>query len=100
MPGVDTDAGQPFDDDGPVWPDEAQESAMRAEVAERGETLASRAAREAAETAAEEATEKKNLPSLDDLIERIPAEVRETLEDLFRAKFVKVVRTPKKALKS
>jgi hypothetical protein len=89
-----------FDDEGPVWPDESAESAMRAEVAERGETLSSKAAREAAEAAAEEAAEKKNLPELDVLIERIPPEVRDTLEDLFRAKFVKVARTPKKALKA
>lgn len=88
-----------FDEEGPVWPDEAAESAMRAEVTERGETLNSKAARELAEAAAEAAAEKKNLPKLDDLINRIPADVRDTLEDLFRAKFVKVARTPKKALK-
>ena len=88
-----------FDDEGPVWPDEAAESAMRAEVTSRGETLNSKAAREAAEAAAEAAAEKKNLPKLDALVERIPAEVRDTLEELFRVKFVKVARTPKKALK-
>jgi hypothetical protein len=88
-----------FDEEGPVWPDEAAESAMRAEVAGRGETLNSKAAREAAAAAAEAAAEKKNLPKLDDLIDRIPAEVRETLEELFRAKFVKVARAPNKALK-
>ena len=93
-------AGAPvFDDEGPVWPDEAAESAMRAEVTSRGETLNSKAAREAAEAAAEAAAEKKNLPKLDALVERIPAEVRDTLEELFRVKFVKVARTPKKALK-
>jgi hypothetical protein len=32
------------------------------------------------------------LPSLDSLVSRIPAEVRETLEDLFRAKFTVVRR--------
>jgi hypothetical protein len=88
-----------FDEEGPVWPDEAAESAMRAEVTERGETLNSKAARELAEAAAEAAAEKKNLPKLDDLVSRIPADVRDTLEDLFRVKFVKVARTPKKALK-
>ena len=88
-----------FDEEGPVWPDEASESAMRVEVTERGETLNSKAARELAEAAAEAAAEKKGLPSLDALVERIPADVRETLEDLFRVKFVKVARTPKKALK-
>ena len=90
----------PFDDDGPVWPDAASESAMRVEVAERGETLTSKAAREAAEAAAEAAAEKKNLPKLDDLVNRIPADVLDTLEDLFRVKFMKVARAPKKALKS
>lgn len=100
IPGVAAgDAGSAFDDDGPVWPDEAQESQMRAEAVERGETLSSRAAREAAEAQAEAAAEKQNLPTLDELIERIPADVRETLEDLFRVKFVKVTRVPKKALK-
>ncbi|HEY9249150.1 MAG TPA: hypothetical protein VIO38_08465, partial [Rariglobus sp.] len=92
-------AAAPFDDEGPAWPDEAQESGMRAEAAERGETLSSKAAREAAEAAAEAAAEKRNLPPLDDLINRIPADVRDTLEDLFRAKFIKVARVPKKALK-
>lgn len=95
-----TEAGEvPFDEDGPVWPDEAAESAMRSEVADRGDTLSSKAAREAAEAAAEAAAEKRNLPALDELIGRIPAEVRDTLEDLFRVKFVKVARVPKKALK-
>lgn len=88
-----------YDADGPSWPDESAESAMRAEVASRGETLTSRAAREAAEAAAEEAAEKRDLPKLDDLIGRIPADVRDNLEDLFRVKFVKVARTPKKSLK-
>lgn len=100
LPGVGgADGGSAFDDDGPTWPDEAQESEMRAAAVDRGETLSSRAAREAAEAAAEAAAEKSNLPSLDALIDRIPAEVRDTLEDLFRAKFVKVARVPKKALK-
>lgn len=88
-----------FDEEGPVWPDEAAESAIRAEVVERGETLNSKAARERAEAAAEAAAEKKNLPPLDELVGRIPAEVRDALEDLFRVKFVKVARTPRKALK-
>lgn len=39
-------------------------------------------------------------PPLDDMIERIPPLVRETLEELFRARFVKVVRVPKSALAS
>lgn len=89
-----------FDEEGPVWPDAATESAMRAEVAERGETLTAKAARELAEAAAEAEAEKKGLPQLDALIEKIPPGVRETLDEMFRAKFVKVRRVPAKALKS
>jgi hypothetical protein len=93
-------AGAPtFDEEGPVWPDAAAESEIRAEVAGRGETLNSKAARELAEAAAEAAAEKKGLPSLDALVERIPTDVLDTLEDLFRVKFVKVARVPKKVLK-
>ncbi len=46
-----------------------------------------------------EETAAKNLPPLDELVKRLPPEVREAVDDLFRAKFVRVVRVPKKALK-
>jgi hypothetical protein len=38
------------------------------------------------------------LPALDTLVHRIPAEVREALEDLFRAKFTAVRRVPARFL--
>ncbi|WP_438482405.1 hypothetical protein [Oleiharenicola lentus] len=44
--------------------------------------------------------EKGELPPMDDLIKRIPLAARETLEDLFRARFVTVKRIPKSALKN
>ena len=47
-----------------------------------------------------EETDAKPLPPLSELVERIPAEVREALDDLFRARFVAVKRVPKRALKS
>lgn len=37
------------------------------------------------------------LPKLDDLVARIPAPVRETLDELFRAKFIAVRRYPGKS---
>jgi hypothetical protein len=40
------------------------------------------------------------LPSLDELVKRIPADVRETLDDLFRVKFVSVKRISPSSLKS
>jgi hypothetical protein len=57
-----------------------------------------RVAREPEEN--EEAAETGGLPKLDELVERIPAGVREAMEDLFRARFVAVKRVPRKALKS
>jgi hypothetical protein len=72
------------------------ESAFRAEARARGESVAptSRPA-----TAAEP-IDTQPLPPLEQLVERIPAEVREALDDLFRAKFVTVRRVPDKALKT
>jgi hypothetical protein len=82
--------------EGPNWPDASAEAAFLAEAKDRGETVAPAKAK--AEIADE--TDAKALPALDALVQRIPAEVRDTLEDLFRAKFVRVQRVPKKALKA
>jgi hypothetical protein len=76
-----------------VWSDEAAESAFRAEARERGETIATKAP-----AAALEEGDPKNLPPLENLVKRLSPELRETLDDLFRAKFVAVRRIPKKAL--
>jgi hypothetical protein len=81
-----------------VWNDEAAESAFRAEARERGEPVSTPAAKNRA--ASGEENDSKNLPPLDDLVQRIPPEVRETLDDLFRARFTTVRRVAKKALKS
>jgi hypothetical protein len=78
------------------WPDESAESAFLAEARERGEPVV---VAKAKEDVADE-TDSKALPPLNDLVQRIPAEVREVLEDLFRARFVSVKRIPKKALKT
>ena len=77
------------------WPDESAESAFLSEARERGEPVIPAKARE--EIADE--TDAKALPSLDELVQRIPAEVREALDDLFRARFTTVKRIPRKALK-
>jgi hypothetical protein len=78
-----------------AWPDESAESAFLAEARDRGETATPAKVR--SETADEVDT--KALPALNDLVQRIPANVRETLDELFRARFVSVKRVPKKALK-
>jgi hypothetical protein len=79
----------------PLWPDEAAEASFMAEARARGEPVV--VARPADDSA--EPLDAKALPALDDLVQRIPLEVRETLEELFRARFVAVKRVPRKALK-
>lgn len=79
----------------PAWPDEAAESAFRSEAKERGEPMV--AAHLASEVTQE--VDAGPLPSLEELVRRIPPHVRETLDDLFRARFVTVRRVPERALK-
>jgi hypothetical protein len=76
-----------------AWPDASAESAMLSELRSRGETVT------AAATEAVEEIETTKLPPLDQLVKQIPPDVREALDDLFRAKFVRVTRVPKKALR-
>lgn len=84
------------DAEGASWPDESVESAFLAEARDRGEPIAPARAKE---DIADE-TDAKALPPLNELVNRIPADVREALEDLFRARFVTVKRVPKRALKA
>jgi hypothetical protein len=72
--------------------DETAESAFRAEARDRGEAIKAPEVLVADETSTP-------LPPLEQLVRRIPAEVRETLDELFRAKFVAVRRVSSKALK-
>ena len=76
-----------------AWPDEAAESAMLSELRERGEPPVVAPLVEAVEE-----INTKGLPALDELVKRLSPEVRETLDDLFRARFVTVRRVPQKAL--
>jgi hypothetical protein len=73
------------DDEGYVWPDGA-EIATEA-IARLQEAPASAAAA-------------APLPPLDELVKRIPADVRDTYDDLFRPKFVSVKRVVSSSLKS
>ena len=78
---------------------EELESQMRGEVAARdGSATASPASRRAAPPAEDEDNEGKStpLPEVDALVARLPAEVRETLDELFRARFVAVKKLPRK----
>lgn len=79
----------------PNWPDEASETAFLADAQERGEIVTPAKPAEAPEVS----DEVQPLPSLDSLVERIPVGVRDKLEELFRAKFVRVQRVPRRVLK-
>ena len=78
------------------WSEETAEAEFLAEARDRGELPKPKVA----ELEATDEREAKPLPTIEELVERIPTGVRDTLEDLFRAKFVKVQRVPKRALKS
>ncbi|MBP6508311.1 MAG: hypothetical protein KA257_12170 [Opitutaceae bacterium] len=79
----------------PLWPDESAEAAFLSEAKVRGEATATDTPATTEETPEASAP----LPALDELVKRIPAEVREAMDEHFRAKFVKVQRVPKKALR-
>ena len=72
---------------------------MRGELAARdASATASPAARRAAISADEDEADGKGvaLPEVDALVARLSPEVRETLDELFRARFVSVKKLPKK----
>jgi hypothetical protein len=78
------------------WPDAAAESAFLAEARSRGELPAPKPA----PSEEVEEAEAGPLPPMEKMMERIPPPVREMLDDLFRARFVRVARIPRRALKS
>lgn len=83
-----------IEDGMPPGVDDAAEAAFLADVRARGEVVVAKSVAEVEET------NPKALPPLADLVNRIPTEVRDVLEELFRARFVTVKRFPKKALKT
>lgn len=83
----------------PTWPDESAEAQFLAEARERGEPVPAPApANPAAEPEAAEPEPSGPAPELDELVARLPPAVRETLDELFRARFVRVTRLPRKTL--
>jgi hypothetical protein len=66
------------------WPDDADESAFLSDAAARGESQVPVGDRSGAPTL------DARLPPLDELVKRVPADVRRVLDELFRAKFTRV----------
>ena len=80
-----------------VWPDEAAEAAFLSEGRGSAEVPA---VLKPASPRGEDDDNEKALPKLDDLVNRIPADARELLDELFRAKFTKVRRVKQSDLKA
>lgn len=81
----------------PIGPTEAEESAY---LAEQAAAIPSEAVSARGEDAVEPDEAPAKLPAIEDLVPRIPAAAREALDELFRARFVRVQRVPRKALKT
>lgn len=80
----------------PIGPTEAEEAALLADQA----AAAPRETGTASDDVANEPDDAPaKLPAIEDLVPRIPAAAREVLDELFRARFVRVQRVPRKALK-
>lgn len=97
------EVGASADDDAPHWPDEAAESSFLAEqptqVVTATSSVAAGAAASKVQGAEGESEPPVSLPQLQSLIDRIPADAMETLDELFRARFVSVKRVQKSSLK-
>lgn len=86
------------DGEAPHWPDEAAESAFLSDRRTNPELVLA-APRAAQAPEAEIPDINLPLPSLETLVDKIPPETREVLEDLFRVRFVSVKRVRPAALK-
>jgi hypothetical protein len=87
-------AALPSDDSSP-WPGSTDEASFLAD--QRGQGIVPPVGTAGS---ANEPTDLSPLPSLEELVQRIPAEARAALDDLFRAKFTGVRRISKKSLKT
>jgi hypothetical protein len=85
----------PADESAPMGPSADEEAAFLSAERENGTSTAVLPV-----PAAMVEDEKGELPPMEDLVKRIPAQARDLMEDLFRARFVTVKRIPKTALKS
>jgi hypothetical protein len=74
------------DDDESEWPDDGAEAAFLSENRDRGEVPSLE------ETAAAAPPAGEKLPALEDLVAKVPENIRNALDDLFRAKFTAVRR--------
>lgn len=77
-------------DDAPSGPSEEEESSYLAEQSNNSDMSSSVPAAEVTD---------ENLPAMEELNKRIPPEVLSKIDELFRAKFARVLRVSEKSLK-
>ncbi len=90
----------PAEESGPPPPGDAEEAAFLAEAGARNGDAATIPELPPAGDAPVPAAPEAPLPALDGLVERIPAAVRSTLDELFRARFTDVRRAREKDLRA
>ena len=73
-----------------AWPGEAEEAAFLA--AEKDQVAKAPVAAAAASADAAEVAEPGEPPSLEELVGRVPADIRSALDELFRARFTRATR--------
>ncbi len=83
---IGTETGE--EESGPNWPGDADEVSFLAESRNRGESDLTAPPPKSDR----EVEDRETLPPLEAQVARVPAELRATLDDLFRAKFTRVTR--------
>jgi hypothetical protein len=86
-------SGEPIEEEAaPAWPGEAEEASFLS--GERASSAAGAVATGSPAPAVDtaEVADTGQPPPLEELIQRIPSEIREAMEELFRAKFTRVTR--------
>lgn len=96
------EAPDPEEADEPApWMDAEREAAMQAAIeVEEAERAAKKAKPSRRQAEAAETLDGGPLPELDELVAKVPADLQEKMDDLFRAKFQTVKRVPAAVLKS
>lgn len=87
-----------WEEDAPEWPDESAESAMAAELTAPSDVRVPTPRAPRRRSPADDDKE-GDLPDLEAVVATIPADVRKTLDELFRAQFTQVRRVPEVVLK-
>lgn len=93
---VDFESEDGDDDAVPEWPNAAVEDAMRTEMAQRESSSPQPRSRAGKDNTLQGGP----LPKLDDIVAGIPKKVKDTLDELFRARFESVRRVPAAVLKT